>query len=65
MIGAALFTGLAGPMACAADTIGAGGVGGGRGGGEGTASQISQWVEDSFTPSTVDGVTIYDSTAER
>ncbi|RVW08097.1 glycosyl transferase [Prescottella agglutinans] len=43
----------------------AGGMGGGRGGGEGTASQISEWVQANFTSTTVDGVTIYDLTAER
>ncbi|MDH6679606.1 4-amino-4-deoxy-L-arabinose transferase-like glycosyltransferase [Rhodococcus sp. LBL1] len=43
----------------------AGGMGGGRGGGQGTASQISEWVQANFTSSTVDGVTIYDLTAER
>lgn len=39
----------------------AGGMGGGPGG-EGTASQISQWVADNYTSTTVDGVTIYDLT---
>nr|WP_254699363.1 glycosyltransferase family 39 protein [Rhodococcus sp. SGAir0479] len=39
----------------------AGGMGGGRGG-EGTASQITQWVEETFTATTVDGVTVYDLT---
>ncbi|MDH6284867.1 glycosyltransferase family 39 protein [Prescottella agglutinans] len=43
----------------------AGGMGGGRGGGQGTASQISEWVQANFTSGTVDGVTIYDLTAER
>ena len=42
---------------------GGGGVGGGpggMGGGSGTASQIAQWVADTFTATTVDGVTVYD-----
>ncbi|GAB2664343.1 glycosyltransferase family 39 protein [Prescottella soli] len=43
----------------------AGGMGGGRGGGQGAASQISEWVQANFTSSTVEGVTIYDLTAER
>jgi 4-amino-4-deoxy-L-arabinose transferase-like glycosyltransferase len=39
---------------------GGGGIGG-RGGSEsGTGSSISAWVEDSFTATTVDGVTVYD-----
>jgi len=42
----------------------AGGMGGGRGG-EGTASQISEWVEANFTSTTVDGITIYDLTAQH
>ena len=32
-------------------------------GGSGTASEISQWVTENFTPITVDGVTLYDLTA--
>ncbi|HEY2877116.1 glycosyltransferase family 39 protein [Nocardioides sp.] len=42
-----------------------GGFGGGPGGGtggSGTASQITQWVESTFTAKTVDGVTVYDLT---
>lgn len=39
----------------------AGGMGGGRGG-DGTASQISAWVQANFTSTTVDGVTLYDLT---
>jgi 4-amino-4-deoxy-L-arabinose transferase-like glycosyltransferase len=48
--------------------LGGGGLGGGRlgggrlGGGSGTAAQITQWVESSFTARTVDGVTVYDLT---
>ncbi|WP_430330915.1 glycosyltransferase family 39 protein [Rhodococcus sp. ACT016] len=42
----------------------AGGMGGGRGG-EGTASQISEWVQANFTSTTVDGITIYDLTAQH
>jgi hypothetical protein len=41
----------------------AGGGMGGRMGGSGTASEISQWVTENFTPITVDGVTLYDLTA--
>jgi 4-amino-4-deoxy-L-arabinose transferase-like glycosyltransferase len=39
-------------------------IGGGRGlgGGNGTSTAISQWVEQHFTGSTVDGVTVYDLT---
>ncbi len=36
--------------------------GGGVGGGSGTSSQIAQWVEQHFTSTQVDGVTIYDLT---
>ena len=39
---------------------GVGGGPGGMGGGSGTASQIAQWVADTFTATTVDGVTVYD-----
>jgi 4-amino-4-deoxy-L-arabinose transferase-like glycosyltransferase len=42
---------------------GVGGPGGGPGGPastSGTSSQISTWVEESFTAQTVDGVTVYD-----
>ncbi len=38
--------------------IGSGGTGGGPGGNG--SSEISQWVEDNFTATTVDGVTLYD-----
>ena len=44
-----------------------GGLGGGterqRTGGSGTASQITPWVESTFTARTVDGVTVYDLTS--
>ncbi|MFC9552047.1 ArnT family glycosyltransferase [Rhodococcus sp. NPDC056960] len=40
----------------------AGGRGGGMGG-DGSASEISTWVEANFTAVTVDGVTLYDLTA--
>jgi hypothetical protein len=42
---------------------GVGGPGGGAGGpgsSDGTSSQISSWVEETFTAQTVDGVTVYD-----
>ena len=32
------------------------------GGGSGTSSEIAQWVEQHFTATTVDGVTVYDLT---
>jgi 4-amino-4-deoxy-L-arabinose transferase-like glycosyltransferase len=35
---------------------------GGFGGGSSTSSQIAQWVEQHFTSTTVDGVTVYDLT---
>jgi 4-amino-4-deoxy-L-arabinose transferase-like glycosyltransferase len=38
------------------------GSGGGPGGGSGTSSEIAQWVEQHFTATTVDGVTVYDLT---
>jgi 4-amino-4-deoxy-L-arabinose transferase-like glycosyltransferase len=38
----------------------AGGRGGGPGASGGTSSQISSWVEETFTATTVDGVTLYD-----
>ncbi|MDR2254908.1 MAG: glycosyltransferase family 39 protein [Arthrobacter sp.] len=38
------------------------GMGGGRGGSDGTASQISSWVAENYTATTVDGVTVYDLT---
>jgi 4-amino-4-deoxy-L-arabinose transferase-like glycosyltransferase len=47
---------------------GAGGFGGGRGGtgsgGSNYSSQISAWVTANFTGQTVDGVTVYDLTAQ-
>ena len=36
--------------------------GGGLNAGGGTSTQISTWVEDTFTATTVDGVTLYDLT---
>ncbi len=36
--------------------------GSGTGGGSGTSSQIAQWVEQHFTATQVDGVTVYDLT---
>ncbi|EME23222.1 glycosyltransferase family 39 protein [Rhodococcus triatomae] len=42
--------------------VAGGGVGGGRDG-SGTASEISQWVTENFTSTTVDGVTLYDLTS--
>jgi 4-amino-4-deoxy-L-arabinose transferase-like glycosyltransferase len=46
--------------------IAGGGVGGGPGGAAGgdTASQITSWVESTFTARTVDGVTVYDLTVD-
>jgi 4-amino-4-deoxy-L-arabinose transferase-like glycosyltransferase len=38
------------------------GSGGGLGGGSGTSTEISQWVEQHFTATRVDGVTVYDLT---
>jgi hypothetical protein len=38
------------------------GSGGGLGSGSGTSSQIAQWVEQHFTATRVDGVTVYDLT---
>ena len=38
------------------------GSGGGPGGGSGTSAQIAQWVEQHFTATSVDGVTVYDLT---
>jgi 4-amino-4-deoxy-L-arabinose transferase-like glycosyltransferase len=37
-------------------------TGGGLGGGSGTSSAIAQWVEQHFTATRVDGVTVYDLT---
>ena len=50
--------------------IAGGGLGGGLAGqggpggqgGSGTASQITSWVESTYTAKTVDGVTVYDLT---
>ncbi len=39
------------------------GFGGGPSGGSGTSSEITSWVEQTFTSSTVGGVTVYDLTA--
>jgi len=39
---------------------GAGGPGGAQPGGSGAGSEIAAWVADTFTATTVDGVTIYD-----
>ncbi|MEZ5210405.1 ArnT family glycosyltransferase [Gordonia sp. (in: high G+C Gram-positive bacteria)] len=39
--------------------------GGARGGRSGTSSEIREWVEANFTPTTVDGVTLYDLTAPK
>jgi len=48
--------------------IGGGGFGGGRGGtssgGSNYSSQIAEWVAANFTSQTVDGVTLYDLTAQ-
>ncbi len=41
------------------DLAGAGGMGGPAGGGN---SEIALWVASTFTPVTVDGVTLYDLT---
>jgi 4-amino-4-deoxy-L-arabinose transferase-like glycosyltransferase len=38
------------------------GSGGGPGGSSGTSAQIAQWVEQHFTATSVDGVTVYDLT---
>ena len=40
--------------------ISGGGMGGPGGAASGTSSQISEWVESTFTATTVDGVTLYD-----
>ena len=42
--------------------IAGGGMGGSNGGSSAT-SEIAQWVADTFTSQTVDGVTVYDLTA--
>ena len=39
-----------------------GGQGGGPGGQSGTSSQISTWVQQNFTATTIDGTTLYDLT---
>ncbi|KZM75793.1 ArnT family glycosyltransferase [Nocardia terpenica] len=41
------------------------GGGGGPGRTNSVASQINRWVTDTFTPTTVDGVTVYDLTAPK
>ena len=41
---------------------GMGGFGGGQNGGSSTTSEIQSWVEENFTATTVDGVTLYDLT---
>ncbi len=38
--------------------------GGGPAAGGGTSSEITAWVESTFTPTTVDGIAVYDLTAE-
>ena len=38
------------------------GGGSGAGGGSGTSSEIAQWVQQHFTATQVDGVTVYDLT---
>ncbi|GAB2916603.1 hypothetical protein GCM10027047_13110 [Rhodococcus aerolatus] len=43
--------------------IAGGGFGGGRGGTAGASSEITAWVEATYTAQTVDGVTLYDLTA--
>jgi hypothetical protein len=43
--------------------LGGGGLGIGGGSAPSAASQITAWVESSYTATTVDGVTIYDLTA--
>ena len=40
--------------------IGGGGIGGPGGGGGGAASQISQWVQQHYTATTVGDTTVYD-----
>jgi hypothetical protein len=42
--------------------IAGGGTGGGPSAGGSTSSQISEWVESTFSARTVDGVTVYDLT---
>lgn len=44
--------------------LGGGGMGGGNGGSR-SGSEIQQWVEDNFTAKTIDGVTVYDLTAQN
>ncbi len=45
--------------------IGGGGFPGGGSDSSRPSSQITQWVEQNFTPTTVDGVTVYDLTAHN
>lgn len=42
--------------------ISGGGMGGGPGGNSGSASEITQWVQENFTAKTVGGTTVYDLT---
>ncbi|MFI5714553.1 glycosyltransferase family 39 protein [Nocardia sp. NPDC051750] len=42
-----------------------GGSSGGPGGREGTSAEITQWVQEHFTATEVDGVTVYDLTAPK
>ncbi len=44
---------------------GPGGMGGPGGGASGASSAITSWVEETFTQTTLDGVTVYDLTAGR
>ncbi|GHE07070.1 ArnT family glycosyltransferase [Klenkia taihuensis] len=45
--------------------IAGGGAGGTGGSGSSTSSEIAAWVEETFTSTTVDGVTLYDLTAPQ
>jgi hypothetical protein len=53
--------GIGGPVGGTGGIGGTGGAGGPSASGS-TASQITQWVESTFTARTVDGVTLYDLT---
>ena len=44
---------------------GPGGMGGPGSGASGASSAITSWVEETFTQTTLDGVTVYDLTASR
>ena len=59
--GAQVAADLAGELAAAGRTVIAGG-GFGGGAGRGGSSEISTWVTEHFTASTVGGVTVYDLT---